>query len=230
MVSYFDFARLCAWHLCVKSARLSTTPHAESQSRKGKPQSKTLPGAGVGQFDVGQALACRFSVTNLGLSYILAFMLANILGSIWRYLPGAIRRRLVRLGQRRFTVTVGAMLFDQSGRILLLEHVFRPDSGWGIPGGFVGRREQPEAALRRELREEVDIEIEDARLLFVRALGRPRQLEIYFCARVVGDPKPSSFEIKQAKWFAVEALPPELSKDQQRLIHRAIPFSEKSQQ
>ena len=157
-------------------------------------------------------------------------MLTNILGSIWRYLPGAIRRRLVRLGQRRFTVTVGAMLFDAAGRILLLEHVFRPDSGWGIPGGFVGRREQPEEALRRELREEIGIEIEDARLLFVRALGRPRQIEIYFRARVVGDPKPSSFEIKQAEWFAIEALPPELSKDQQRLIQRTISLSEKPSQ
>src|SRR5216684_2868798 len=121
-------------------------------------------------------------------------MLTKILGAIWRYLPGAIRRRLVRLGQGRFTVTAGAMIFDEAGRILLLEHVFRPDSGWGIPGGFIKKREQPEEGLRRELREEVGIEIEDVQLLFVRTLGQPRQIEIYFRARAIGDPKPSSFE------------------------------------
>lgn len=148
-------------------------------------------------------------------------MFTNFLGAIWRYTPGAIRRQMVRLGQRRFTVTTGAMLFDESGRILLLEHVFRPDSGWGIPGGFLSKREQPEEGLRRELREEIGIEIEDVELLFARTLGRPRQVEIYFRARVIGNPKPCSFEIIRAEWFALEDLPPELSKDQRRLIQRA---------
>lgn len=157
-------------------------------------------------------------------------MLTNILGAIWKFTPGVIRRRMVRLGQNRFTVTTGAMLFDEQSRILLLEHVFRPDSGWGIPGGFLANREQPEEGLRRELREEISIEIDAVEFLFARTLPRPRQVEIYFRARVVGDPKPSSFEIKQAEWFALDELPEELSKDQRRLIQRAISLSEKSKQ
>ena len=76
-------------------------------------------------------------------------MLAKFFGYVWRYLPGALRRRIVRLGQRRFTVTAGAFVFDDEGRILLLEHEFRPDSRWGIPGGFFNQGEQPEAAMRR---------------------------------------------------------------------------------
>ena len=152
----------------------------------------------------------------------------NLLSVIWQHLPGVIRRRIVRLGQSRFTVTAGAMLFDEAGRILLLEHVFRPDSGWGIPGGFLTKREQPEEALRRELREEIAIEIEDVHLLFVRTLGRPGQIEIYFRARVIGQPKPSSFEIRHAQWFTIDELPSELSNDQRRLIQRAISMSEKS--
>src|SRR6266511_3077652 len=126
-------------------------------------------------------------------------MLTKLLGSIWRYTPGAIRRHLVRLGQRRFTVTTGALLFDESGRILLLEHVFRPDSGWGIPGGFMTKREQPHEGLRRELREEIGIEIEDLELLFARTLPGLRQIEIYFRARAIGNPEPCSFEIKTAR-------------------------------
>src|SRR5438046_62968 len=127
-------------------------------------------------------------------------MLFALLGAIWQYLPAPIRRRMVRLGQQRFTVTAGGLLFDDQGRILLLEHVFRADSGWGIPGGFLNRKEQPEDGLRRELREEIAIEIDDVTLLFVRTLKRPRQIEIYFRARVIGTPQPSSFEIKQARW------------------------------
>jgi 8-oxo-dGTP diphosphatase len=149
-------------------------------------------------------------------------MLTEFLSAIWRRLPGVIRRRLVRTGQRRFTVTAGAVIFDTEGRVLLLEHVFRSDSGWGLPGGFLNNGEQPEAAVRRELREEIGIDLEDVEMLFARTLARPQQIEIYFKARAVGTPRPCSFEIRKAEWFTIDNMPAELSKDQRRLIQRAL--------
>src|SRR6267143_3588519 len=149
-------------------------------------------------------------------------MLTEFLGTIWQRLPGVARRRLVRMGHRRFTVTAGAMIFDDDGRILLLDHVFRPDNGWGVPGGFLNRGEQPEAGLRRELREEVGLELDSVELLFTRSLHRPRQIEIYFRAKAIGTPHPRSFEIKRAEWFPLDALPRELPIDQRQLIQRAI--------
>src|SRR5437762_8987994 len=128
-------------------------------------------------------------------------MLINFLGAIWRHLPGSVRRRLSRLGQSRFTVTTAAFIFDGDGRLLLLEHFFRPDSGWGVPGGFLNKGEEAEKALRREMREEVGIELDQVKLLFVRTLPRPGQIEIYFRARAIGEPVPRSFEIKRAEWF-----------------------------
>jgi len=157
-------------------------------------------------------------------------MFTEFLGVIWKRLPGLARRRLVRLGQQRFTVAAGAMIFDGQGRILLLEHVFRPDSGWGIPGGFLCKGEQPEAALRRELKEEIGIELEAVELLFARTLPRPRQIEIYFRARAIGRPEPRSFEIRSAGWFSIENLPAELSSDQRGLIRGALALSENSKQ
>src|SRR5437868_869875 len=155
-------------------------------------------------------------------------MLSEFLGAIWRHLPAVVRRNAGGMTQSRFTVTVGAVLFDDAGRILLLDHVFRTRAGWGIPGGFLAKGENPEDALRRELREEVAIEIENVRVIFTRTLGQQNQVEIYFRAGVIGDPKPSSFEIKGSQWFALEQLPPGLSKDQRRLIERAISLDEKS--
>jgi 8-oxo-dGTP diphosphatase len=149
-------------------------------------------------------------------------MFIEFLGAVWRRLPGFMRRRLVRTGQRRFTATAGAMIFDDQDRILLLEHVFRPDGGWGIPGGFLNKGEQPEAALRRELREEIGIEVENVEMLFARTLPKTRQIEIYFRATAIGQPEPCSFEIRKAGWFSIDDLPPELSKDQRRLIQRAL--------
>ncbi|HYX30895.1 MAG TPA: NUDIX hydrolase [Pyrinomonadaceae bacterium] len=155
-------------------------------------------------------------------------MMSTLLGGIWRRLPNFVRRHVSTLGQNHFAVTVAAMLFDEDSRILLLEHVFRADRGWGVPGGFIVKGEQPEDALRRELREEVNIEIDRVKFLFARTLHTPSQVEIYFRARVIGDPKPSSFEIKQAQWFRLDELPPELSKDQRKLIERALSLDEKS--
>lgn len=154
-------------------------------------------------------------------------MFSEVLGTIWRALPTPIRRRVSRLGQKRFTVTVAVMIFDNENRILLLEHVFRPDTRWGVPGGFVTKGEAPEEAVRRELREEASIELDDVRLLFVRTLNHIKQFEIYYRARPIGSPIPSSFEIKRAAWFALDALPTELSKDQRRLIERAVSLNEK---
>lgn len=157
-------------------------------------------------------------------------MLTEFLGAIWRRLPGLVRRRLIRTGQKRFTVTAGALIFDDEGRILLLEHVFRPDSGWGIPGGFLTKGEQPEAALRRELKEEIGIEVEAVELLFARTLPRPRQIEFYFRARAIGRPEPCSFEIRSAGWFSIGDLPSELPQDQRRLIQSALAARENSNQ
>lgn len=149
-------------------------------------------------------------------------MLADFLGEIWRWLPGGVRRRVMRFGHRRFSATAGALIFDDDNRILLLDHVFRPDSGWGIPGGFLNRGEQPEAGLRRELLEEVGLELDSVELLFTRSLHRPRQIEIYFRAKAIGTPHPRSFEIRGAEWFPLDALPEELPEDQRQLIQRAV--------
>ncbi len=128
----------------------------------------------------------------------------------------------MRVGQRRFTVTAGAFVFDDQGRLLLLEHEFRPDSRWGIPGGFLGKGEQPDVALRRELQEEVKLQVTDVEFLFARTLPRPKQVEIYFTCKATTEPVPSSFEIRKAQWFDTGALPAELSRDQRAMIKRAL--------
>src|ERR1044072_2900968 len=100
-------------------------------------------------------------------------MLSKFFGAIWSHLPGDVRRRVVRLGQRRFTVKAGDLGFYDDGRVLLLEHVFRPDSRWGIPGGFLGKGEQPDVALPRESQEEVAVGETDVKFLFARTFPRP---------------------------------------------------------
>ena len=66
-------------------------------------------------------------------------MLKDFLGALWRHLPAGLRRHAVRFGHKRFTASAGAIVLDDQGRVLLLDHVFRPQSGWGLPGGFLNR-------------------------------------------------------------------------------------------
>ena len=126
------------------------------------------------------------------------------------------------LAHARFTVTAGAVVTDDAGRVLLLRHRFRPGSGWGVPGGFIGAGEQPGEALRRELREEVGLELESAEIAFVRTLRQIRQVEVIFRCRPRGEARPQGLEVREAAWFAPGELPPGLSRDQRELIVRAL--------
>jgi 8-oxo-dGTP diphosphatase len=149
-------------------------------------------------------------------------MLQGFLGSIFRLTPIPLRRLFSRAMNARFSATAGAVVIDNRGRVLLLKHVFRAGSGWGIPGGFIQAGEQPEEAVRRELREEVGLELEDVELALVRTLHSTQQIEIIFYCRPKGEAQPQSVEVERAAWFSPQALPETLSADQRGLIERAL--------
>ncbi len=149
-------------------------------------------------------------------------MLNDLLGAIWQRTPKSLRRGLVRFGHPRFTVTAGAIVSDNSGRVLLLKHRFRPGAGWGMPGGFIERGEQPEAALKRELREEIGLEVEQLKLFTVRSFKKLKQVEIIFLAKAVGETAQLNYEIQKATWFLPEEFPKGLPEDQAKLIKRAL--------
>lgn len=149
-------------------------------------------------------------------------MLRDLLGAIWLRIPKPLRRWSMRLTQTRFTATAGVVIIDNAGRVLLLKHRFRPGSGWGVPGGFIEAGEQPEDALRRELREEVGLELENVQVLLVRSFIQPLQIEVVYWGRPRGSAEPQSLEVKKASWFSLESLPEGLSADQRQLINRAV--------
>jgi mutator protein MutT len=145
----------------------------------------------------------------------------NLISRVWRKLPARMRRWTMRLAHTRFTVTAGAVIFNDKGEVLLLKHRFRAGSGWGLPGGFMEKGEQPIDALRRELREEIALEVDDVKVFAARSFKKPKQVEVLFRARANAQVKSQTVEVERAEWFAIDALPQGLPRDQRLYIERA---------
>ncbi len=147
-------------------------------------------------------------------------MLGDSLGVIWKRIPSRFRLKIIRVTQKKFTASVGVIITNRDGKILLLDHYLRPGSGWGIPGGFIEHGEQPEAAARRELREEAGIELENLQMVRVRTVNR--HIEFLFRAESNETAEVKSREIKSLGWFAVDAMPEDMSSIQKITVEKVL--------
>lgn len=146
--------------------------------------------------------------------------LKQLAGKIWRKLPPSARKFLVRRTQEQFTVSVTAIILNDEGKLLLLDHVLRPKYGWGTPGGFVDAGEQPDEAIRREIREEAGLELTDVELCWIRTIND--HVEIIYRARANGEALTDSAEIHRGGWFALDDLPQEMSDVQKFVIEKTL--------
>ena len=76
-------------------------------------------------------------------------------------------QRTLRETDDRPVVTVGALIYDDAGRALMIR-TQKWSHLWGIPGGKIKFGESSVEALRREIKEETDLDIEDTRFVLVQ--------------------------------------------------------------
>ncbi len=81
--------------------------------------------------------------------------------------PDAWRAHLAQgnAKQARKRVAVDLLIRDQEARVLIVKPTYKP--GWDLPGGMVEANESPLAAVRRELVEELALELPSCALLCV---------------------------------------------------------------
>ena len=105
---------------------------------------------------------------------------------------------------------VCAIVENDEGRILLVRHTYQP--GWLLPGGGVGRGEPPEDALMRELAEEVGLATREPPKfvrLYSRRAGWVTNVIALYHLRGAKIAFRRNFEISDARFFAIDALPAE---------------------
>ncbi len=102
-----------------------------------------------------------------------------------------------------------ALIVDAAGRVLLVRHNYEGRC-YALPGGTVEPGETPQAAVEREIREELCVDARTTRLVSLNSYrGRERVLAHVFQADIVaGVPTlPGTDEIADIGWFAPGQLP-----------------------
>ena len=129
-------------------------------------------------------------------------------------------RRFLLAKLRIRTRGVRVMLFNAAGELLLVRHSYGNSRLFLLPGGGIGRRETPEAAAAREIREEIGIDPRGLRLVsthFSTAEGK-RDTIFLFAAATDRLPEPDGREVVEALFFALDALPDTASSASRRRV------------
>lgn len=113
----------------------------------------------------------------------------------------------------------GVLIEDESGRVLLARRSIEPFKGlWDVPGGHLEADEDPETGAKREVREELGLEVALQGLLGIWVdrfdqgedpTAWHRSLNLFYRAKVVGGSlKANPSEVHEPTWFPADRLPP----------------------
>lgn len=145
----------------------------------------------------------------------------TVLLRIWRDVPfpGWMRRIFLRVLNPSFMVGAMALIQDEHGRILILEHSYRPSLPWGLPGGWLKLAETPEVGLAREVMEETGLHVSIDALLAAGFWG-DAELDLMYRCTVLSGSYTASDETLSCRWVAPDELPP-LLPNQLMLLRKA---------
>jgi phosphoglycolate phosphatase-like HAD superfamily hydrolase len=141
---------------------------------------------------------------------------------------GVLRALLARRQSRPIS-TVGALIHDGDGRVLMMR-THKWSNLWGIPGGKIRRGEPSIDALRREVREETALEIEDIRFVMVQdSIDSPQFMRpehfilLNYLARATGAAVTLNDEAEEFRWVSpAEALRMDLKQPTRVLLEECI--------
>lgn len=148
--------------------------------------------------------------------------------------PAMIRRSAYRAASRllaayrfvrRPTVRGVRCALLRGGEVLLVRHTYG-DRRWALPGGLMRRGEAPEATARREIREELGLDITAWKALgHVRFTGAERAWHVVACLAATApedELELNAAEIHEIAWFPRDALPEDTLELTDAIVARAF--------
>jgi len=106
-------------------------------------------------------------------------------------------------------------ILNKAGQILLVRY---QDNSWGIPGGLMELGESTEECLRREVKEEINLELKALQLfgvfsgqeLFTKLRNGHEYYNViigYICTDFEGTLKPDGIEVLEGQFFNINEVP-----------------------
>jgi 8-oxo-dGTP diphosphatase len=140
---------------------------------------------------------------------------------IWRDVPfpGWMRQMFLRVLNPSVMVGAMALIQDEQGRVLIVEHTYRRQVPWGLPGGWLKGSESPEAGLIREVMEETGLHVRVEQLL-AADFWAGSQFDLLYRCNVLSGTYRESDETGQHRWVLPSELP-ELLPNQWALLRKA---------
>lgn len=139
---------------------------------------------------------------------------------VWRDapFPAWTRNALLRILNPSFMVGAMALIQDDAGRVLVLEHSYRRNYRWGLPGGWLKRRESPVAGIAREVLEETGLSVSVDALLDAAFFDRGQLDLLYRCSITSGVYHPT-VETIRCRWALPREMP-DLLPNQTEMLRR----------
>ena len=135
-------------------------------------------------------------------------------------------------GKDYIGVGCGAFILNEDGKVLLQKRNKEPEKGyWSIPGGKLEWMETFEEAVKREIKEECDIDIKIEKLLgicdhIVKNENQHWVSPSFLCKITNGEPKiMEPTKHTDMKWFSLNELPEKLTITTQNAVRHYKEYS-----
>ncbi len=122
-------------------------------------------------------------------------------------------------------VSIDAVIIKDN-QVLLIQRGVEPNKGfWGTPGGYVEWDESAEETVKREVKEETDLDVLETTLVGVYSspTRHPKQvINLVYLVTVSDKKAKQGDDAMDIKWFSLDELPDQMALDHKQHIEDAI--------